>query len=188
MRLSALLLIFGCGCSGLPASFASTTFDATDDGWTLTGNGEARLELRAVGGSPGGHICAEDNVSGDTWYFNAPNQYLGDASKAFGKRLTWALKQENLYQQIKGRDAILQGNGLSVVFNIKSTPGKAWSPYSARIDGSSGWKIDEEPDFPDATDEQMQTLLRNVTALRLRGEFADGPDAACLDNVFFGVQ
>ena len=182
-RLWALWLgLLACG----PAA-PSSTFEADDDGWTLGGNGATKPELRAAGGNPGGHLCAMDAVSGDLWYFIAPVHFLGDASRAFGLRLTWDLKQDQMFQQIKGRDVVLQGNGLSVVFNIRATPAREWTPYQVRIDGASGWKLDQDPDFPAATEAQLKTLLRNVTSLRLRGEFADGPDGACLDNVYFGV-
>ncbi len=183
--LAAILLVGASGCNGVVA-FGSSTFDANDQGWLLNGDATA-VELRSVGGNPGGHICGKDSVNGDIWYFIAPYPFLGDASRAYGKRLTWDLKQDNMYQQLKGRDVVLQGGGLSLVFNIRATPARDWTPYEARIDGTSGWKIDE-PAQPDATEAQVRGVLKSVTSLRLRGEFADGPDSACLDNVFFGVE
>jgi hypothetical protein len=185
-RLAAFFFLIASGC-GAPAAVAASSFDANDEGWTLNGDAAARIELRSAGGNPGGHICGKDSVNGDLWYFIAPARFLGDVSKVYGKRLTWDLKQDNMYQQLKGRDVVLQGNGLSVVFNIKATPAKEWTAYEARIDDASGWKIDE-PAQPAATKEQLQSVLKSVTSLRLRGEFADGPDSACLDNVFFGIE
>ena len=166
----------------------ASTFDADDEQWALTGNGvSTQVELRSAGGNPGGHICGTDMSSGDLWYFVAPPKYLGDACQAFGRRLTWDLKQDTIYQQIKGRDVVLQGNGISLVINIAATPAEAWTPYQVRLDASGGWKVDH-PGFPAATEDQLKTLLRNVDSLSIRGEFADGPDSACLDNVFFGVD
>ena len=191
MRLPAgalLSVAFACSCSG-GSSHASSTFDNDDEGWMLTEDATTtRPELRASGGNPGGHICGTDGMRGATWYFIAPENFLHDASKSYGKRLTWALKQDSIYQQLKGRDVVLQGNGLGVVFDIRATPGLDWTPYQVRLDGSSGWKRDEPPDNPPATDDDLRTLLRNVTELRIRGEFKDGPDHECLDNVYFGVE
>ncbi len=184
--LAAIVLVSASGCNGVSA-FAASTFDANDEGWTLNGDAAARAELRSAGGNPSGHICGKDSVNGDIWYFIAPARFLGDASKFFGKRLTWDLKQDNMYQQLKGRDVVLQGNGLSIVFNIKATPAKEWTSYEARIDELSGWKLDDASQ-PAATGPQIRTVLKNITSLRLRGEFADGPDSACLDNVFFGIE
>jgi len=185
-RLAAILWVSASGCNGV-AAFAGSTFDANDEAWTLNGDAAARLELRSVGGNPSGHVCGKDSVNGDIWYFIAPRPFLGDATRAYGKRLTWDLKQDNMYQQLKGRDVVLQGNGLSLVFNIKATPAKEWTSYEARIDAASGWKLDEAAQ-PAATEEQLRSVLKSITSLRLRGEFADGPDSACLDNVFFGIE
>ena len=185
-RLAAFLLLSASGCNG-PAAFGASSFDANAEGWTLNGDAAAPVELRSAGGNPGGHICGKDSVNGDLWYFIAPAGFLGDATKVYDKRLTWDLKQDNMYQQLKGRDVVLQGNGLSVVFNIKATPAKEWTSYEARIDANSGWKLDEAAQ-PAATEEQLKSVLKNVTSLRLRGEFADGPDSACIDNVFFGIE
>jgi hypothetical protein len=184
--LAAISLLTLCGCNGV-AAYAASTFDANDEAWQLNGDAAARIELRSVGGNPGGHVCGKDSVNGDIWYFVAPSRFLGDATKAFGKRLTWDLKQDNMYQQLKGRDVVLQGNGLSIVFNIKATPAKDWTPYEARIDDTGGWKIDDAAQAA-ATDDQIKLVLKNLTSLRLRGEFADGQDSACIDNIFFGLE
>ena len=176
-----LLLALSCSCTGNngPPSYASSTFDSDVDGWVLEGDAKPQPELSAAGGDPGGNICGTDLDEGDIWYFVAPQKYLGDASSVFGKRITWALKEDTIFMQLMGRDVVLQGNGLSLVYDISETPGTKWHPYSARLD---------EPGFPVATDEMMKTLLRNVTTLLIRGEYADGPDHECLDNVFFGVD
>jgi len=185
-QLIAILFLGVSGCGG-GAAFAGSTFDANDEGWSLNGDAASKIELRSAGGNPSGHICGKDSVNGDIWYFIAPARYLGDATKVYGKRLTWDLKQDNMYQQLKGRDVVLQGAGLSLVFNIKATPAKEWTAYEARLDDTSGWKVDDAAQ-PAASVEQLKTVLKSLTSLRLRGEFADGPDAACLDNVFFGIE
>lgn len=177
-----LLLTIGPAC-GTPNGFVGSTFEANDEGWSLNGDATGKAELRSPGGNPGGHICGKDSVNGDIWSIG----FLGDASKTYGKRLTWDLKQDNMYQQLKGRDVVLQGSGLSLVFNIKATPAREWTAYEARLDDLSGWKLDEAG-FPAATEAQLKSVLKSLTSLRLRGEFADGPDSACLDNVFFGTE
>ena len=91
--------------------------------------------------------------------------------------------------QLKGRDVIIQGNGGTIVFNIKATPGTDWTSYAARLNATanSGWKLDE-PGFPDASEAEIKNVFKNVSSLRIRGEFADADDSACLDNVYFGVE
>lgn len=181
-----LLSCAGCSC-GPSGAYAASSFEANDEGWSLNGDAASRVELRSPGGNPGGHICGRDSVNGDIWYFIAPVAFLGDASRVYGKRLTWDLKQDNMFQQLKGRDVVLQGGGLSIVFPIKTTPAKEWTSYEATIDALGGWKVDE-PALPAATEAQLKQVLKGISSLRLRGEFADGPDSACLDNIYFGVE
>lgn len=193
-RLSSLLLALVClGCGG-SANFAGSTFDANDEGWTLSGDADGRVELRAVGGSPGGHICGKDSTNGDVWYFVAPAPFLGDKSKVYGTTLSWALKQDQMYQQLSGRDVVIQGMGTTIIYNIKATPGRSWTTYDVHLDAlaNSGWRVDQpgggNPEtFPLATEEDLRAVFKNITSLRFRGEFTDGPDSACIDNVYFGT-
>lgn len=192
-RVSFLLWVGLAGCSG-GTTFAGSTFDANDEGWTLNGDASGKIELRSVGGNPGGHVCGKDSTNGDIWYFIAPSRFLGDASKLYGLRLTWDLKQDQMYQQVSGRDVIIQGTGLTIVYNLKATPGREWTAYEAHLDAmaNSGWRVDQPGggnpnNFPLATEDEMKSVFRNITSLRFRGEFTDGPDSACIDNVFFGI-
>lgn len=188
MRLGVVLFA-GCalGCGGVPA-FAGSTFESDNEGWTLSNNGgltSPRLEAR--GGNPGGHICGTDEGNGDVWYFVAPQRYLGDASGAQGKRLTFDLKQGTIFNQVRGRDVVLNGGGLAVRWNLRFAPGLDWTPYSVRLDAVSGWRIDQPDDQgAEATEDDLRVVLGDLRSLRIRGEFVDGPDDACLDNVYFG--
>lgn len=192
-RLSFLLLGVLCLACGGSGTFASSTFDANDEGWSLSGDAEGKVELRAVGGSPGGHICGKDSTNGDVWYFVAPAPFLGDKTKAYATKLSWALKQDQMYQQLSGRDVVIQGMGTTLIYNIKATPGRSWTTYEVGLDAlaNSGWRLDQpgggNPEtFPLATEAEMRDVLKNITSLRFRGEFTDGPDSACLDNVTLG--
>ncbi len=186
MRVALLLSTLPLSACHPVDAVAWSTFDVDDEGWTIVGDAQPTPELRGQGGNPTGHICATDAETGDFWYFVAPQRYLGNASAAYGKRLVWELKQSSLYNQVKGRDVVLTGGGLSLVFNIRSTPGMDWTPYAAALTPEGGWKRDELGN-PAATEEDLRTILKTLTSLRLRGEFVDGPDTACLDNVYFGL-
>ena len=184
----AISLLTVGACGGLPA-LASNTFESDEGGWLLTGNGEVTSPiLMREGGNPGGHICGSDAKDGDTWYFVAPAKYLGNATAVYGKRLIWDLKQNKVFNQIRGRDVVLNGGGLALTFNIRSAPGTDWTPYSVTIDDSSGWLNENNGAGVAATAADIKSVLRNLTSLRIRGEFYDGPnDSACLDNVYFGT-
>ncbi len=183
----SFVLLLGAGLAGCTDVIANSDFEANADGWTMTGDVNPVPELHATGGNPGGCICGTDLDLGDIWYFVAPSKYLGNVSHAWGRRLTWDLKGSSIYYQIKGRDVVMQGPGLSIIYNIPSTPGLDWTPYEVTFDASSGWKIDTASQ-PDATEEDIKSVLANLHSLRIRGEFVDGPDHECLDNVEFGIK
>lgn len=184
MLLSAWFVFTACG--GLP-SYASNTFENDADGWVLSGNGEGTtVTLMREGGNPGGHICGKDAKDGDVWSFVAPAKYLGNLSSTYGKRLIFDLKQSNIYNQVRGRDVVLNGGGLAVVFNLRTAPGTDWTPYSVRLDDMSNWQLDDAA-MP-ASESDLRTVLSNLTSLRIRGEYYDGPlDTTCLDNVYLGT-
>jgi hypothetical protein len=179
-----LLAVALAGCSD---TIASSDFEASADGWTMAGDVLPAPELRATGGNPGGCICGTDLMMADIWYFVAPSKYLGNVSRAYGKRLTWDIKGSSEFYLIKGRDLVMQGPGVSIIFNVTDAPGLDWTPYSATIDDKSGWKLDT-PEQPDATADQIKQVLQDLHALRIRGEYVDGPDHECLDNVEFGIK
>lgn len=177
-------------CGGV-SSYASSAFEVDDDGWTLSNNGDGtKPQFNTQGGNPGGNICGADLKDGDIWYFVAPARYLGNVSAAWGKRLTFDLKQGTIYNQIRGRDVVLNGGGLSIALNFRFAPGLDWTPYSFRFDADQGWVLDEPGGMgPAASESDIKTVLGALTSLRVRGEFFDGPsDSACLDNVYLGRQ
>ncbi len=189
MRLLAVttlvLVTSACG----PAAYAGSIFEGDNEGWTLSNNGALTAPtLVREGGNPAGHLCGKDEGDGDTWYFVAPQKYLGNAGSAYGKRLTFDLKQGSIFNQVRGRDVVLNGGGLAVTWYSRFAPGLDWTPYSVRLDADSGWKFDEPsgPGAP-ATEADLRTVLSDLRSVRIRGEFFDGPDdVACIDNVYLG--
>lgn len=181
------LALLGSACG--PPSLAASTFEGDNEGWSLSNNGAlTNPTLERQGGNPAGHLCGKDEGDGDIWYFVAPQKYLGNESAAMGKRLTFDLKQGSIYNQVRGRDVVLNGGGLAVAWNLRFAPGLDWTPYSVRFDATSGWRIDEPSGpGPDATEDDLRTVLGDLKSLRIRGEFFDGlNDTACIDNVYLG--
>jgi hypothetical protein len=181
----AFAVLCAASCKG-PA-FAWSTFEAGDESWILSGDPTStHPDDLPTGGNPGGNLCGTDGESFDIWSFDAPLNYLGNAERAYGKKVTWDLKQLQLRNPVRGRELVIQGGGLSAFWNAKELPGLAWTSFSARLDDSSGWNLDMEGG--PASEADLRLILRNLTAVRFRGEFVDGPDRACLDNVFFGRE
>lgn len=181
------LVLAACG-----PNYPTSLFESDDEGWTLAGNGDTtRPELMREGGNPAGHVCGEDAKDGEIWYFVAPAKYLGNQAERYGKRLTFELTQSNEFFLFNTpRDVILQGSGLAIATTFRFLPGREWTPYSLRLDDKSGW-IYDEPQGTGApvTEQDFRALLGELTALKIRGEYYDGPkDRACLDNVYFGRE
>lgn len=184
------LVLAACG-----PNFPTSLFESDDEGWTLAGNGTStRPELLAQGGNPAGHLCGTDAEDGDIWYFSAPAKYLGNQSERYGKRLTFDLKQSAQYLLFTTpRDIMMQGSGLAIAWSFGGTdklPGTDWQPFSIRLDDRSGWVYDQRDGKGDpVTEQDFRALLGELTLLRIRGEYYDGPnDRACLDNVYFGRE
>ena len=91
----SVLTILGCGDEGsgdkaggagggATAVHASSAFEASADGWTITGDAQTsriQPDFNTQGGNPNGLISAVDDVTGGVWYFQAPANFIGNASR-----------------------------------------------------------------------------------------------------------
>ena len=164
---------------------AFPSIDGGDDGWLIFGDaegGRGEPDFVASGGNPGGHVSADDDVQGGTWYHQAPFKYHGDFSGAYGMTFTFDLKQSTLASQFDSNDVILTGGGVTIAVDAGSNPGTAWTSYTVVLDESAGWALDVWDGTP-ATQADIQTVLSDLTDLRIRGEFVVGADTGGLDNV-----
>lgn len=84
------------------AAVVTSTFDSGADGWTISGDATSGLPIfLATGGNPGGHIEADDSVSGGVWYFQAPSKFPGDLSGAYGELLQFDLRQNRIRSAVQ---------------------------------------------------------------------------------------
>jgi len=187
LLLAVVALALATGVAGLAAGQTDTTINSwfTDDadGWALAGDAGAP-EYVETGGNPGGHICADDDVSGNTWYFDAPAKFLGDRSAAYGGDLQFDLKQSSTSSQFDNHDVVLRDGSRAVVYdfgNATAHPRTNWTHYSVPLDATAdGWTWESgEPVGATA----FENVLANLTALQIRGEYVSGSDRGCLDNV-----
>jgi len=172
--------------SGPPESIYSG-FDGDDDGWRITGDAQGdgtAPEYLGAGGSPGGHICARDDVAGGTWYFSAPGKFLGGWDGAYGGTLTFDINQSSTADQFSQDDIVVRNETRTIVYDFgdrRAHPGTDWTSYSVPITASDpGWRYDSGADVSPGG---FRTLLSNVTGLSIRGEYVSGPDRGCLDSV-----
>ncbi|NBC32837.1 MAG: beta-propeller fold lactonase family protein [Alphaproteobacteria bacterium] len=162
---------------------AAFTFDAGDAGWTSFGDAtEDEPDVFADGGNPGGHISVEDRVSGDVWYFDAPDSALGDRADLLDGVLTFDLRQSATDTQFDAADIVLVGDGTTLAFDTARNPGTDWTSYTVPLAAGTGWRVGDL-DGPAATEAELESVLDELSALRIRGEYRTGADRGDLDNV-----
>lgn len=166
--------------AGVVTVLASSTFDASAEGWTAIGD-VSSFNHQAAGGNPGGHISVLDAAAGPTIYFQAPSAYLGDFSAAFAGALSFDL-QTSAGSLFSNDDVLLTGGGVTLALDIANPSQGSWSSYSVALDDSANWRVGSINGVA-ATNTQIQTVLGSVSALLIRAEYIVGADTGRLDNV-----
>lgn len=174
-----------------PASRADvkSDFGVDADGWTGFGDFAVNVTWQSAGGNPGGTIKLVDSVSGGVMYWIAPAKFLGDQSGAFGRSLSFDLKQViGTPNQFSDEDVVLVGaapggGSLTLVLDLGSYPATdgSWTSYSIPL-AVGGWKIGTAGGAA-ASAAQLQSVLGGLTSLRIRAEYQTGSDTDYLDNV-----
>ncbi|MGJ3242089.1 MAG: laminin B domain-containing protein [Opitutales bacterium] len=160
-----------------------STFDSDDEGWRAVGDSASSdPDWLSSGGNPGGYVEVEDSVVGGVWYWSAPSKFLGDRSSFLGNTLSFDLQQSSTNNQFSAVDVYLKNNTDVVALKINDHPGTDWTSYAVTLHPSAGWQQDDGNGAP-ATLSDFQTVLGNLTALEIRGEYVTGSDTGGLDNV-----
>lgn len=181
LRVSALALLLA---ASFPAHAVTSTFDTDAEGWSAQGDVERPLTWSGADGNPGGNVFIDDLTTGGVTYFVAPALFHGNFAGAFGTQLTFDLMQRypGSPNQFNAEDVILQGGGLTVVFNTASNPANnAWTSYSVPL-SATGWRLGNLSGSA-PTDEQFLAVLSNLSSLKIRAEYQTGSDIGHLDNV-----
>lgn len=168
---------------------AWSTYNVDDEGWRLSGDASSAVPTHvASGGSPGGYIRGFDQGVGGVWYWDAPIQFLGNTSGAYGYSLSYDLRMRGTGATFADSDLILDGAGLSLhLANTLPAPQDiSWTSYSAVLSEVAGWRVGSLTG-PIVSQAQMQAVLTDLDRLRIRGEFIDGPDNGDIDNVILGL-
>lgn len=186
------LFVISLGCGGGGSTLqgkANSGFVADADGWMIVGDAQStsvKPDFSGTGGNPDGLISAKDDVTGGVWFFVAPSKYLGDNSSIAGKALKFDLKVDKVpTNPFPDIDVKLIGGGVTLVFDTPNNPTEQWTSYTVPLT-AAGWKVGKLSGAA-ATEADMTTVLKDTTALWIRGEFNEGPDTGSLDNVQWGV-
>ena len=114
------------------------------------------------------------SVYSNVWHFKAPVTYTGDLRKSYNGRLQFSMLAASFSgspRASRGAVEIVGANGMRISNPISgfATPsiGK-WTSYSIIMREDSGWV--KEPSNTQPTFMEMRALLRNVTAIKIRGD------------------
>lgn len=176
-----------CAGSALSCEIRSD-FAKSSEGWAALGDTATPVEWIASGGNPGGHIRVVDSVSGGVIYFKAPAKFLGNRASAYGRTLSFDLKQEITggVNQFDDVDVYLSGGGITIAYNTASNPPfNAWGSFTVPI-AAGGWTLNSLTGAT-ATEAQIRTVLGSLTDLRIRAEYQTGGDTGYLDTVVLAL-
>ncbi len=183
--LIALFLLF----QAANAQEISSTFDIDSEDWLVVGDATSTIPLFVnEGGNDGGYISADDTGTGGVWYWLAPEKFLGNQSSSFGKNLTFDLKQSGNSAQFDIDDILISNGEITIAFDLENNPGTDWTSYSVSLDTLALWKLTSISGGELATSDQIMDVLSNISSIKIRGEYIDGPDTGGLDNVRLGYD
>lgn len=177
-------------CAARGGVLASSTFDSGKEGWKVFEQGGDEITPTQIdtGGNPGGFVRARDIVDGNTFYWFAPDKFLGNMSAAFNGTLSYDIRVHGDGGFFNGpADVTLTGGGLVLFYNELTNPVKdAWSSFSITLNGQvdPNWHVGSLTGAA-PTEEQFRQVLGALTVLRIRGEYLGSSDAdrSDLDNV-----
>jgi hypothetical protein len=173
-----------CSASVRADSIVST-FDSDLDGWTHAGGGDAGTTVTwlATGGTGGGGGAILTDVAGGAAdYFTAPSKFLGNDLAFEGGSLSFDLKVSSAVGAPNDQSILLNDNSQAVRIAILPPPSAVgFTSYSVKLDPSAGW-IDFATNLP-VTQTEFDTILGNLTSLRILGDWVGGKETTNLDNV-----
>lgn len=165
-------------------SAQESRFDTGDEGWRAIGDPVNTIPTWfPTGGNPGGWLRTIDASTGGTWQWAAPVQFLGNKCTAYGNFLRFDLTASEFNTSTNRPDVTLVSGNLQLVFNTSDDPATTWTHYDVPLHENAGWRVGNlNGPAPNAA--QFRSVLSNLTALRIRGEYLSlGDDEGGLDNV-----
>ena len=118
-----------------------------------------------------------------------------DVTEKYGRYLAFRLFTSQVDADRKAHLVRLEGGpaGKALTLFLDETDlglpsPNVWKQYRVRLDPSARWKLATGKGHRPATQAEIRTVLANVTALRIAGEFSSGKNEGRLDYVVFGAE
>ncbi|XP_017326854.2 laminin subunit gamma-2 [Ictalurus punctatus] len=164
-----------------------STFDQGTEGWrvvTAPSVSPSQVQFRW---SPTHHSV--EVISADVMpvYLSAPAQYLGNQALSYGQTLSFVLRLNRGVRYPSTSDVVLEGAGLKV-----SAPlGNMRTVISCGKKITYTFRLDEQPSSrwnPQLSVLEFQTLLSNLTAIKIRVTFGEGGNGYLDDVVLVSAR
>ena len=92
------------------------------------------------------------------------------------------MMQSSVENQFDGEDLILVGADKKIVFNTSKNPGIAWTEYDVILREDAGWRYNDV-NGEAVSRSDFKKILRDLSAIYIRGEYVTGEDTGGLDSV-----
>lgn len=158
-------------------------FDAGNGGFGFYGDAHSFTHI-PTGGNPDGAIRAVDQNSGILWGFKASSAYLGNKSAFLGGRFSFDSRTTHggANHTPSAADLVFVGAGMELAIDLPPLANSAWTPRSATLTASSGWRITSLTGLV-PTEAEFLAVLSDLTEIRMRVEYSNSVDTGSLDNV-----
>ncbi|XP_068457437.1 laminin subunit gamma-2 [Clinocottus analis] len=158
--------------SGYSVHSIASTFTDGPDGWkaaTAEGVTPGNVHFRW---SPKHHDLEVISKNSLPVYLFAPAPYLGNQLLSFGQNLSFSLRLDRGVRHPSTSDVVLEGAGLRAAASLGDL--RSIVPCGQKINYS--FRLDEQPGSrwrPQLSASQFQTLLQNLTAIKIRATFGE---------------
>ncbi|KAM6989831.1 laminin subunit gamma-2 [Tautogolabrus adspersus] len=158
--------------SSYSAHNITSTFSTGMDGWkaaTVQGHTPDNVHFRWSPTHQDLEVISKNSLP---MYLHAPAPYLGNQLLSYGQNLSFSLRLDRGVRHPSTSDVILEGSGLRVSASLGDL--RSIVPCGQKIRYS--FRLDEQPGSrwrPQISSAQFQTLLQNVTAIKIRATFGE---------------
>lgn len=164
---------------------AESTFDSDHEGWSAVFfNTVVPLPVMYSNGA----ISVFDADDGDTFYWNAPLEFLGNKSAAYGGRLVWSAKDVGTGAPDQDNSQVVMlvgmvGSSVQVInCPCAQLPGAGdYQELSVTLSATGSGCYFSNGSKP--TVSQFTSVLRTLSFLQVKAEYLNGADEASLDAI-----
>lgn len=177
-------------------ALVSSSFDTNRDGWFIQELNQTTLAEEpsilpdptwsGTGGNPGGHVSFGDPSLPEFVFFASNNSFLIDQSSNLGGTLRFDLLN-SIGNQNPADLVVLQGgpqgSGVILRYLGDQPVTTSYTTFTVPLEATSAWQAFENGANRPATPADFTTVLSELTALLIRGDWDAGLNTSRLDNV-----